>query len=488
MKSRKIAALAVTAALALAACGGDDDDDTSSATDAPAPTTGEAPAATTAAPATTDGEAPATTDGEAPATTDGEAPATTAAPAGAEFAVDVSVCDDPGAATAAIEGPITIGTSYPQSGGPAVLFQPAGDGFQAYIDYYNEANGGINGQTIEVIAKDDQYAADQTKNNVDELVFDDEVNLLSGIIGTANNAAVQADLNAMCIPQLWALTGSTMWGAVDQYPFTSGVLVPYAIEVEAFLTYLQEQGASRLGLIYVNNDFGQEYKDAVDARAGEYGVEVVVEETIDAADSGAPTAQVSNLVAADVDAILAVPLGAQCIAFMSEIGNAQAANADFDPFIYQTGVCASTVFFGAVSNGGNDGVLTTTQFKDVANPEVAASDEDVITYLEAFAASGSAADPSGLAAAGWVTAEATVHVLEEAAATGVLSRESIANAARNVDWKPSLLREGLSFRMDATDGYAAEGAQLVAWDVAVGSFVDVGEVQSFDGLLGVFAG
>ena len=468
MKSRKIAALAVTGALALAACGGDDDD-TTPATDAPAPAT------------TAGDDAPATTAGE-------EAPATTAAPAGDAYAVDVSSCDDPDATSAPIEGPIKIGTSYPQSGGPAVLFAPAGEGFQAYIAYYNEANGGINGQPIEVIAKDDQYAADQTKNNVDSLVFDDQVHLLSGIIGTANNAAVQADLNAMCIPQLWNLTGSTMWGAVDQYPYTSGVLVPYAIEVEAFFTYLQEQGASRLGLIYVNNDFGQEYKNAVQERAGEYGIEVVVEETIDAADSGAPTAQVSNLVAADLDAILAVPLGAQCIAFMSEIGNAQAANADFDPFIYQTGVCASTVFFGAVSNGGNDGVLTTTQFKDVANPEIAGSDEDVITYLEAFAASGSSADPSGLAAAGWVTAEATIHVLEQAAATGVLSRETIANATRNIDWKPSLLREGLSFRMDATDGYAAEGAQLVAWDAAAATFVDVGEVQSFDGLLGVYGG
>ena len=71
---------------------------------------------------------------------------------------------------------------------------------------------------------------------------------------------------------------------------------------------------------------------------------------------------------------------------------------------------------------------------------------------------------------------------------GAARRESIANAARNIDWKPSLLREGLSFRMDATDGYAAEGAQLVAWDTAGSTFVDVGEVRSFDGLLGVYGG
>ena len=117
-----------------------------------------------------------------------------------------------------------------------------------------------------------------------------------------------------------------------------------------------------------------------------------------------------------------------------------------------------------------------------------ASDADVITYLEAFAASGSAADPTGLAIAGWVAGEATVKVLEDAAATGTLSRETIANAARNVDFRPSLIRDGLAFHMSATDGYAAEGAQLVQWSVADAVLVDVGEPQNFDGLLGVYAG
>jgi 2,3,4,5-tetrahydropyridine-2-carboxylate N-succinyltransferase len=38
----------------------------------------------------------------------------------------------------------------------------------------------------------------------------------------------------------------------------------------------------------------------------------------------------TNLAEANPDTILAVPLGAQCIAFMTELGNAQAANPDFD--------------------------------------------------------------------------------------------------------------------------------------------------------------
>ena len=129
---------------------------------------------------------------------------------------------------------IKIGTSIPLSGGPAVLFAPFGAGVQAYIDYYNTEFGGVNGQPLELIIKDDQYTADLTKANVDELIFDDQVALLGGIIGSANNLAVQADTTAQCIPQLYAATGAPNWGDVENNPWTSGLLVPYEIEAEVW--------------------------------------------------------------------------------------------------------------------------------------------------------------------------------------------------------------------------------------------------------------
>ena len=54
--------------------------------------------------------------------------------------------------------------------------------------------------------------------------------MLSGIIGSPNNLAIQADMNAQCIPQLWASTGAPDWGNIEEYPWTTGLLVPYAIE------------------------------------------------------------------------------------------------------------------------------------------------------------------------------------------------------------------------------------------------------------------
>ncbi len=407
---------------------------------------------------------------------------------GNAFAVDVSNCEDPGAATAAIEGTITIGTSIPLSGGPAVLFAPFADGQQAYIDYYNAENGGVNGQELELIVKDDQYTADLTVANIDELVFDEEVDIIAGVIGSPNNLAIQEDLNAQCIPQLTASTGAPNWGDVENNPWTTGLLVPYAIESQLWAKQAAADGATTAGLFYVNNEFGQAYAEAFEAAAEENGIEVVVSETIEASDSGAPSGQVTNLVAANPDTILAVPLGAQCIAFMTEIGNQKAANADFDASIYQTATCANPIFFGAVGNGGADGVFTSNNLKDVNNEEVATTDEGAIAYLEAFAATGSEADPGGIAAAGWESMEVAVKAIQEAADAGNLSREGIINAARNVNYSSPLLLNGLVYVMGPDDGYLAEGTQLRVWSTEIGGFVAVGDPVDLNGSLGTFSG
>jgi branched-chain amino acid transport system substrate-binding protein len=419
----------------------------------------------------------------------GDSTATTVTDDGQAFAIDVSNCEDPDAATAPIVGAVKIGNTHPQSGGPAVLFAPFGDGMRAYIDYYNSVSDGINGVPIELISKDDQYAPDITKAAVDELIFDDGVHVIAGMVGLANGAAVRAELNALCIPQMWSASGSTMWGNIEEYPWSSGLLVPFVIEVDTFLEYAaaRHPAGGTLGLFYVTSEGGMVYRDAVHARAAHYGFEIIAEETVDAADSGAPIRQMTSLVAANPDVIASFPLGTGCIAFMNELGNARSMNPGFDPMVYLTGTCASAVTYNAVTNGGNDGVLTATMFKDVADSELQRTDADIAAYLEEFAATGSAGDPAGIAASGWVAAEATVKTIEAAAATGTLSRESIANAVRNVDFRPSLVRDGLDFRMNATDGYAAEGVQLVSWSAADAGFVDVGEARNFDGLLGINA-
>jgi branched-chain amino acid transport system substrate-binding protein len=295
-------------------------------------------------------------------------------------------------------------------------------------------------------------------------------------------------MNAQCIPQLWASTGAPDWGNIDEFPWTTGLLVPYAIESRLWGDYLvSELGeGSTAALFYVNNEFGQAYAEAFSEIADENGIDIVAEETIDPADSGAPSGQMTNLVQANPDAILAVPLGAQCIAFMTELGNAKAANPDFDPAVYQTATCANPLFFQATTNGGADGVYSSTNVKFVDRPEWA-DDPAVQEYLDAMATYAPDTNSADLTAlAGWLSMELAVHVAEQAFEAGDYSRAGIINAARNIDYVSELALPGGVGIMNAEDAYYPEATGLIQWSDADAAFAQIGDIVDYNGSLGTY--
>jgi hypothetical protein len=187
------------------------------------------------------------------------------------------------------------------------------------------------------------------------------------------------------------------------------------------------------------------------------------------------------------DAILAVPSGTQCAAFMTELGNVKASSPDFAPQVYMTATCANPLFFDLlVTNGGSDGVYTSSNAKFVLSPEYA-DDEAVQTFLEAmatYAPETNAGDQSALA--GWLSMELAVYAAQQAFDAGDYSRAGILNAARNIDYTPALLVDGQSLSMDAEDAFYAEGTQLVQWSVDSKSFTIAGEVVDYNGSLGTY--
>ena len=253
LRSKKLFAFAAAGALVLAACGSDDDSSSDTTT-----------AAGTEAPAGTGRSGRHRGTGRQRSTNrhggaaDTEATATPRLPPMARPSPSTSACDDPDAATAPIEGNIKIGTSIPLSGGPAVLFAPFGAGMQAYIDYYNTENGGINGQQLEFIITDDQYTADLTKCKR-RLV---DLRRAGRHVRRHHRLAEQPGRpgrpTAQCSRSCRNATGAPNWGDVEDNPWTSGLLVPYAIEAEVWAQYVAEtygEGAT-VGMFTVNNEFG----------------------------------------------------------------------------------------------------------------------------------------------------------------------------------------------------------------------------------------
>jgi ABC-type branched-subunit amino acid transport system substrate-binding protein len=450
-KSFRLGGLVMAGALAISACGGSSD---STSTEAP---TSEAPTS----------EAPST---DAPTT---DAPATT-------WAVNTDDCVDPEAANAPITGTVKIGNVLPLSGSvAAIAFAPVKAGFESYIKLANEQKM-LGDTTIEVSFEDDQYNKDLTPGAVNKLL-DAGVNLFSGIIGTPNNAAVRDTLNEECVPQLQSLTGSPAWGDVANFPWTTGALAPYGIEAKVYASQIKEQfpDGAKVALFTVNNEFGQVYLEAFKevAEAADSGIEIVDEQTIEADSSTPPTAQINAIASKAPDAIVAVPLGAQCPTFLTEVANAKAANTGWAPSIFLTNTCASALILAGAGDAA-DGLYTSNNLVDVNDPAIAAKPA-VAEYIEFMTAQGNK-DIVTTASAGWHVAEVTVAILKQASESPEgLTRASIMNAARNYSLVPSLAREGVVLTMNGeADAFQAESLQVVQYEFATGTFKDVGSLIS----------
>jgi len=402
------------------------------------------------------------------------APETTAAATG--WAVDTSGCIDPAAAEAPITGTVKIGSAMPLSGGiAAAAFAPVKGGFEAYIKYANEKKllGDI---TIEATIEDDQYNKDLTPGAVSKQI-DAGVNLFAGIIGSPNNGAVRDTLNEECIPQLNALTGSPAWGEVADYPWTTGILVPYTVESKVYAKQLAEMypDGANVAMFYVNNEFGQVYADAFKELAPDYNLTIVDEQTIEAEDPAPPVSQITSIAAKKPDVVMAVPLGAGCVTFLGALADAKAQNTDWKPATFITNTCASSLILGA-AGAAADGLYTSSNLVDVAAP--ANADKPNVKEYLAFMEAQKLSDIATTASAGWTTAEATVAILKQAAESPEgLSRASIINAARNFTFTPMLARDGVVDKSSGEeDPFLAQSLQVLQYDADTATFTDIGSL------------
>jgi hypothetical protein len=192
---------------------------------------------------------------------------------------------------------------------------------------------------------------------------------------------------------------------------------------------------------------------------------------------------VAAIANSEPDIILAVPLGAQCPAFLSELANARAANPGWEPRVYITATCASTLLL-SIAGASADGIITSTPVKD-SNDPANESDAAVAEYRTNIDGTGvDFADDYATAYAGWVLGELTIEVLKNAAESpDGLTRASILNAARTIEFTPSLARDGVTFTLNgAEDPYLVESLQVVEYDADTKAYTDVGElVTDFEG-------
>ena len=152
---------------------------------------------------------------------------------------------------------IKIGQTMPYSG-PASSYGTIGRAQAAYFAKIN-AEGGINGRKLKLISLDDAYNPAKTVEQTRRLVEHDNVLLIFNPIGSPTNAAIQKYLNQRRVPQLFVGTGDAKFGDPKRYPWTMGFHQTNYTEGKLYARYIaQHHPKARIGVLYINDDFGKE--------------------------------------------------------------------------------------------------------------------------------------------------------------------------------------------------------------------------------------
>jgi branched-chain amino acid transport system substrate-binding protein len=356
---------------------------------------------------------------------------------------------DPGASDTEIK----LGNLNPYSG-PASAYGTVGKAMQAYFDKVN-ATGGVNGRKINFMTLDDAYNPAKSVEQTRKLVEQDEVLLMFGSLGTAQNIAVQRYLNAKKIPQLFINTGATRFGDPKTNPWTMGWQPTYQAEGRLYAKHiLQTKPNAKIGVLMQNDDFGKDYmKGLLDGLGDKAKTMVTQHLTYEVSD---PTidSQMVTLKSAGCDVFVSITtpkFAAQAIRKAAEIG--------WKPTQYLVSVSqsASSVLKPAGLENAV-GIISSTYLLTPLDP-AAAGNKDAAEYAATMKQYYPSGDPEDtLNANGYSTAATMVQVLRMAGDN--LTRENIMKQAANMNFTPPMLYPGIDIKTTPDDFFPIQKKAL----------------------------
>jgi branched-chain amino acid transport system substrate-binding protein len=405
---------------------------------------------------------------------------TTADGGGSGFTIDTSNCSGYEATQGVTDTAIKFGSSFPQSGTYSA-FAKISVGYEAYFDYINDAQGGVNGRQIEMITMDDNYETARTQSNTNQLVQSDGVFSMYNVVGTPNNLAIRDDLGDQCIPNLYAGTGSQKWGETEAYPWMIGSIPAYPTEAAIFADYLKaNKPDATVAILKQNDDFGEGYVEGFKAATEGTNITIVDEQTYNPTDPDVKT-QINTLAASGADTALLATTALKCIQAINAMAESQ-----WDPTVYVSATCTSKTIMGNVQAGAGDGFLSAIYLMDPADPQW-----DSNSAMQEFQTLGaqygiSAEDlDNGIVGYGWTMGALLVETLKQ---TGEITRQSVMQTAYSLDnLELGLLLPGITINTNGEeDPFPIEQMQIGQYN---GQYWELqGDIVSFEGKTGEYVG
>jgi len=202
-------------------------------------------------------------------------------------------------------------------------------GIQAYFSYVN-ANGGVGGNKVTLVTKDDDLTPGKMVSITREYIADKRVVALAGFVNTGGITEVsKANLPGEAgIALIAPLQGDkSIVGAANFFPFRSG----YPDEVVALVKEVANTQKKKLAVVYWNITFGPAMMKLAQEETKSLGVNVVAWVPIDAQAQDKFDAVMKQAVAAvakeSPDSVLMLISGKYALEFIKQIKNSQAQDA-----------------------------------------------------------------------------------------------------------------------------------------------------------------
>ncbi len=206
---------------------------------------------------------------------------------------------------------IRLGHLTPLTGAVAVIGEPLTRGHRVYFEYVNSELGGVGRDLpdderfqVELVERDTQYTVENQVTQYNAIR--DEVLIIAQSLGTPTTKAILPQINEDRI-LTGAATLSSEW-LRERYIVPAGA--PYPIQFINAADYIvNEQGVTpRAGIIYQDDDYGEEGLEGLRFAAEAFGFEIVDEATYEPTDTEF-TAQITQMQRAGADHVFltAVP-------------------------------------------------------------------------------------------------------------------------------------------------------------------------------------
>ncbi len=307
--------------------------------------------------------------------------------AAAAFLFLVGACGSSSGGTVATDVGITtnsilLGNTISQTG-PAASYGTIANAENAYFTYINNS-GGINGRKIKLTILDDGYNPAQTVPLTKQLVEQNQVFAMFSGLGTQTQTSVRDYLNGQKVPQLFVATGATTWGLDEpSHSWTIGWQPPYQGEARIYAKdILDNHKNAKIGVLYQNDDYGQDYLKGLTDGLGSNASMIVDKESYD---TTAPVASIASQLVkikaagADTLFIFAIPVPSiTALAIVTKLGWA--------PLTYLNSVSNVAGYMLAAQKAGAkiDGLISVGYIKDPTDPQWA-NDAGMKLYRQVIA-------------------------------------------------------------------------------------------------------